>query len=195
MNTISLKSFKKLIKIFYQKFFPNFLRIKIKSFISPQYKLKTHVGESVDIYFQACKKELELKKQKAELEGNKGQYEANISKVSQAISETELEIANIKTEKLNEILKELQEVQTKIADLEERTSASSDVLTRTLITAPVSGIINNLKYHTKGGVISPGAEILEIIPQDEELIVEVSINPADPSSSMLGKSDSFCMLK
>ncbi len=61
MNTISLKSFKKLIKIFYQKFFPNFLRIKIKSFISPQYKLKTHVGESVDIYFQACKKELENK--------------------------------------------------------------------------------------------------------------------------------------
>jgi HlyD family type I secretion membrane fusion protein len=122
---------------------------------------------------------LELKKQKAELEGNKGQYEANISKVSQAISETELEIANIKTEKLNEILKELQEVQTKIADLEERTSASSDVLTRTLITAPVSGIINNLKYHTKGGVISPGAEILEIIPQDEELIVEVRVNPQD----------------
>lgn len=122
---------------------------------------------------------LELKKQKAELEGNKGQYEANISKVSQAISETELEIANIKTEKLNEILKELQEVQTKIADLEERTSASSDILTRTLITAPVSGIINNLKYHTKGGVISPGAEILEIIPQDEELIVEVRVNPQD----------------
>lgn len=122
---------------------------------------------------------LELKKQTAELEGNKGQYTANIAKVSQAISETELEITNIKTEKLNEILKELQEVQTKIADLEERTSASSDILTRTLITAPVSGIINNLKYHTKGGVISPGAEILEIIPQDEELIVEVRVNPQD----------------
>lgn len=122
---------------------------------------------------------LDLKKQKVELEGNEGQYEANISKVLQAISETDLEIANIKTEKLNEVLKELQDVQTKIADLSERTSASSDVLTRTLITAPVSGIVNNLKYHTKGGVISPGAEILEIIPQDEELIVEVRVNPQD----------------
>ena len=68
---------------------------------------------------------LELKKQKVELEGNQGQYEANIAKVNQAISETELEITNIKTEKLNEILKELQEVQTKIADLAERTNASS----------------------------------------------------------------------
>ena len=70
-------------------------------------------------------------------------------------------------------------MQTKIADLEERSSASSDVLTRTLITAPVSGIINNLRYHTKGGVISPGAEILEIIPQDDKLIVEVRVNPQD----------------
>jgi len=122
---------------------------------------------------------LELKKQTAELEGNKGQYEANIAKVSQAVSETDLEITNIKTEKLNETLKELQETQTKIADLEERTSASSDVLTRTIITAPTSGIINNLKYHTKGGVISPGAEILEIIPQDDKLIVEVRVNPQD----------------
>lgn len=122
---------------------------------------------------------LELKKQTAELEGNRGQFSSNISKVSQAISETELEIANIKTEKLNETLKELQEVQTKIADLEERSSASSDVLTRILITAPVSGIINNLRYHTRGGVISPGAEILEIIPQDDKLIVEVRVNPQD----------------
>ena len=122
---------------------------------------------------------LDLKKQKVELEGNRGQYEANISKVYQAISETDLEIANSRTEKLNEVLKELQEVQTKIADLSERTSASSDVLTRTLILAPVSGIVNNLKYHTKGGVITPGAEILEIIPQDEELIVEVRVNPQD----------------
>lgn len=121
----------------------------------------------------------EIKKQKAELDGNQGQYQANISKVSQEINETELEITNIATEKLNETLKELQEVQTKIADLEERTRASSDVLTRTIITAPTSGIVNNLKYHTNGGVISAGAEILEIIPQDDKLIVEVKVNPQD----------------
>jgi HlyD family type I secretion membrane fusion protein len=130
---------------------------------------------------------LELMKQRAELEGNKGQYAANISKVNQEISETNLAITNVKTEKLNEILKELQEVQTKIADLEERTSASDDVLHRTLITAPVSGIINNLKYHTKGGVIKGGDAIVEIIPQDEDLIVEVKINPQDIDVVTIGQ--------
>ena len=120
-----------------------------------------------------------LKKQMVELVGNKGEYVANIAKVRQAINESELEIANIKTESSNETIKELQEVQTKIADLEERVFASSDILQRTIIRAPQDGIINGLKFHTKGGVIAPGGEVMEIIPQDDELIVEVKINPQD----------------
>lgn len=122
---------------------------------------------------------LELKKQMSELQGSKGEYEANISKVRQAINETELEIANIKTEKMNEVIKELQEVKTKIADLEERVFASSDILQRTIIRAPQEGIVNDLKFHTKGGVIAPAGEILEIIPQDDELIIEAKVSPQD----------------
>jgi len=122
---------------------------------------------------------LELKKETSELQGKKGEYEANISKVKQAINETELEIANIKTEKMNEVIKELQEVKTKIADLEERVFASSDILQRTIIRAPQDGIVNDLKFHTKGGVIAPAGEILEIIPQDDELIIEAKVSPQD----------------
>ena len=122
---------------------------------------------------------LELKKQMSELQGSKGEYEANISKVRQAINETELEIANIKTEKMNEVIKELQEVKTKIADLEERVFASSDILQRTIIRAPQDGIVNDLTFHTNGGVIAPAGEILEIIPQDDELIIEAKVSPQD----------------
>ena len=122
---------------------------------------------------------LELKKQMAELQGNRGEYVANIAKVRQAINESQLEIANVQTEKMNEVVKELQETQTKIADLEERVFASADILQRTIIRAPQDGIINNLKFHTKGGVIAPGGEIMEIVPQDDELIVEVKVNPQD----------------
>jgi HlyD family type I secretion membrane fusion protein len=122
---------------------------------------------------------LEMKKQMSELQGNKGEYEANISKVRQVINETELEIANIKTEKMNEVIKELQEVKTKIADLEERAFASSDILHRTIIRAPQDGVVNDLKFHTKGGVIAPAGDIMEIIPQDDELIIEARVNPQD----------------
>lgn len=122
---------------------------------------------------------LELKKQMSELQGNRGEYVANIAKVRQVINESELEIANLQTEKMNEIVKELQEIQTKIADLEERVFASSDILQRTIIRAPQDGVVNGLKFHTKGGVIAPGGEVMEIVPQDDELIIEVKINPQD----------------
>ena len=191
---IRRKSLNERIDILTQK--KEQLKNEIKGLKSQEKAVNQRIGmlgeetKSLDKLFEdgiiSRSRYLELKKQTAELEGNKGQYEANIAKVSQAISETELEITNIKTEKLNETLKELQEVQTKIADLEERTSASSDVLTRTIITAPTSGIINNLRYHTKGGVISPGAEILEIIPQDDKLIVEVRVNPQDIDVVVVG---------
>lgn len=122
---------------------------------------------------------LNIKKEVAELKGSKGEYIANISKVKQAISETELEITNIKTKNLNEVIEELQLVQSKIGDLEERVIASSDILERTIIHAPYSGIVNASKFHSKGGVIAPGSEIMEIIPQDDELIIEAKVNLQD----------------
>lgn len=88
-------------------------------------------------------------------------------------------IINLKTETKNQVIKDLQETQTKIVDLEERSRAANDILYRTVITAPQSGIINGLKFHTQGGVIPPNAEVMELIPQDDELIVEVKVNPQD----------------
>lgn len=122
---------------------------------------------------------LELQKQLSELSGNYGEYLANISKVKQTQAETQMEIVNLKTENNNQVIKDLQEVQTKIVDLEERNRATGDILHRTVIIAPQSGIINGLKFHTKGGVIPPNAEVMELIPQDDELIVEVKVNPQD----------------
>lgn len=129
---------------------------------------------------------IESQKQLAELKGNQGEYLANISKVKQTIAETQIEIINLKTENQNQIVKDLQDVQTKIVDLEERVKAATDVLQRTAIIAPQSGIVNGLKFHTIGGVIPPNAEIMELVPQDDELIAEVKINPTDIDSVLNG---------
>jgi len=122
---------------------------------------------------------LNLKKQLAELEGNKGEYISSISRAEQAIGETEMEIINTKTQWLNTIIEELQEVQARIADLSERITASGDILIRTTIVAPQSGIITDLKFYTKGGVIPPNAPVMDIIPQDDDLVIEAKVNPQD----------------
>jgi HlyD family secretion protein len=50
------------------------------------------------------------------------------------------------------------------------------------IVAPVSGTVLNLAVHTKGGVIAPGAAIMEIVPNNDALVLEVQISPLDIDS-------------
>ena len=57
--------------------------------------------------------------------------------------------------------------------------SSGDILTRTVIPAPLAGTVVNLKFKTVSGVIQPGAPILDIVPLDEKLIIEARISPTD----------------
>jgi len=50
-------------------------------------------------------------------------------------------------------------------------------LKRVEIRAPVSGIVHELNVSTIGGVIAPGASIMQIIPQDGNLVIEANIEP------------------
>jgi HlyD family secretion protein/epimerase transport system membrane fusion protein len=70
-------------------------------------------------------------------------------------------------------------VQSELAEVEQRLVASRDVLERTLIPAPTGGTVVGLRFRTRGGVIRPGEPILEIVPRDEELLVDARIAPTD----------------
>lgn len=80
-----------------------------------------------------------------------------------------------------EIAGQLNEVRGQIADLRSRLNAANDRLERTMVTAPMTGTIIGLEYHTKGGVVQPGGRILEIVPDAEgfEIEAQVSINDID----------------
>ncbi len=63
--------------------------------------------------------------------------------------------------------------------IKETLSALSERRTRTEIKSPVSGIIKDIKINTVGGVVKPGEDIIEIVPMDEQLLVEARIRPSD----------------
>ncbi len=66
-----------------------------------------------------------------------------------------------------------------LRSLQETSTALEDQVTRTVVTAPVKGIVQKLFIHTIGGVIQPGQEIMEIVPSDQALLVRVRIKPSD----------------
>lgn len=122
---------------------------------------------------------LELSRNREKLRGDKGQYTAAIAKTRQNISELEVEILNLKNDFATRNSDELRETQSKISSLSEKLRAASDVVDRTTVTSPSEGIVTGLKFHTEGGVVAPGAPIMDIVPQSDELVVDARINPND----------------
>lgn len=120
-----------------------------------------------------------LQRQEASILGRRGRNTAALARADQSISENELRGETLKTESRESAIRELREVQVQIADTTERLLAAQDVLNRTTITAPVNGVVVNLKIHTRGEVISPGEPLMEIVPADEQLVIEARIAPVD----------------
>jgi HlyD family secretion protein/epimerase transport system membrane fusion protein len=122
---------------------------------------------------------LALQRSQAQIEGVRAELEAEVARAQQAIGETELEILALTADRREEVTLQLNRVQEELSSLEEKLRASEDVLTRTEILAPVSGTVVELRFHTVGGVIGAGQPILDIVPRDEELVVEARVSPLD----------------
>jgi len=122
---------------------------------------------------------LALKRQAAEMEGEIGDYRARIARARNSIMEVKLQLTIPRTESRNEVAKALQEVQGSLADLQENIYAAEDVLRRTSVRAPQSGTVVDLQVHTAGGVVQPGETLLDIVPDEDRLIIDVRVDPQD----------------
>lgn len=117
-------------------------------------------------------RQFDLEKEIADLEGKVAEMKAEAASAK-------LQIANYKNEDLSKILDEIKESELEIINLSNQLYAAKDALKRSEITSPVSGKVMNIKYHTIGAVVPPAGEIMNIVPQHEELIIEAKIKPQD----------------
>jgi HlyD family type I secretion membrane fusion protein len=122
---------------------------------------------------------LALQRQAALLGGSQAQHLAEIAGAEQAIGETELQIFNLTDRLAAEIASELRDVQALLVEAEEELKAADDMLRRRDIRAPIAGTVVNLLVFTPGGVIEPSQPILDIVPRDDELLVEAQVSPLD----------------
>ena len=122
---------------------------------------------------------LELERMRASLVGNQGQYVQSIAKARQKISEIQLTQIDLENKFFNEQNDLLLKTNSDLAQTEERIGGTRDILARTVIRAPTNGIVVNLRFKTTTGVIKAGEPILDIVPTDEDLVIEARIQPTD----------------
>ncbi len=120
-------------------------------------------------------------------EGEVAELTATIASTEVAIGEAKLQILQEEKEFHNAVVSELQEVQANINIGAEMAIALEDIVSRTIVRAPDSGIVNGLQVHTIAGVITPGMRILDIVPQEDELIIESRVSPTDIDRVAVGQ--------
>jgi len=120
-----------------------------------------------------------LEREAARLKGERGQLIASVAQAKGRIAEVELQIIHIDQNLRSEVGTQLAEIRGKLAELTERKVAAEDQLQRIEISAPQNGAVHQLAVHTVGGVITPGETIMLIVPNDDKLIVEAQVAPAD----------------
>ncbi|MDP3084101.1 MAG: HlyD family type I secretion periplasmic adaptor subunit [Rubrivivax sp.] len=74
---------------------------------------------------------------------------------------------------------DLVRVRTELSLLDEQMVARDDVLRRTVLKSPVTGIVKTIRANTIGGVVGPGASVMEIVPIGPRVLIEARIRPAD----------------
>ncbi|MGO4712006.1 HlyD family type I secretion periplasmic adaptor subunit [Bradyrhizobium sp. 2TAF24] len=128
-----------------------------------------------------------LQRTQANLEGEVGRIMGDIGDAKERIARSQEQINGVRKSAIKTAVEQLHEVRGELADVNERMLTARGVLGRTTIVAPVKGVVVKLRYHTQGGVVEPGKPIMELLPLQEELVIEARVRPQDIDSVKHGQ--------
>ncbi|HEY8332264.1 MAG TPA: HlyD family type I secretion periplasmic adaptor subunit [Tardiphaga sp.] len=128
-----------------------------------------------------------LQRSKANLEGEVGRVMGDIGDAKERIARSYEQINGVRKTAIKTAVEQMHEVRGELADVRERMLSAKGVLDRVRITAPVRGVVVKLRYHTQGGVVEAGKNIMELLPLKEELIIEARLRPQDIDSVKHGQ--------
>ncbi len=133
---------------------------------------------------QSIAPETRLLELRRELERNRGAQQsaaAAMERARSSIEETLREKENAREEYLRTALAELSTAVGEMAELEEVMPSLQERVGRTVVRAPVEGIVNRLNFRTIGGYVNRGDLLVEMVPTGDILLIEARIAPQDIS--------------
>ncbi|HEY5701332.1 MAG TPA: HlyD family type I secretion periplasmic adaptor subunit [Gammaproteobacteria bacterium] len=130
---------------------------------------------------------LQLQQQENEIEGELEGIRLSIPRLESKIEEAKKKIVQGRLDFRNKAERELNDAVAEASRIQETQTALKDRVQRTTIRAPVKGTVTRLHVNTVGGVIQPGAPILEVVPFEDALLVQIEIDPQDVANINVGQ--------
>jgi adhesin transport system membrane fusion protein len=110
-----------------------------------------------------------------------------VTRARKAFSDAENQLSEARNTTKLERANDYSKTTGEVASLRQKLTLAQDQLARTVLTAPMRGVVNKLSVTTIGGVVRPGEEILQIMPIEEELFIEAKVKPRDIAAVRQGQ--------
>jgi len=157
-------------------------KAKIKSLQKSLGFVTEEIQMTAPMVKEGVKSKVDFLKLKREANGIKNDIEAaqlSIPRLESAIQEYRNKRISSKREFINKYKKELNEVSAELERIKTQQVEFSDQVKRTIVKSPVDGIIQKLFVNTVGGVVKPGENLIEIVPTNKKIYLEIKIKPSD----------------
>ncbi|WP_341520789.1 HlyD family type I secretion periplasmic adaptor subunit [Pseudomonas sp. G.S.17] len=122
---------------------------------------------------------LRLKRSAVEIRGSMNATTLAIPRAESAINEIKSKVQESEFAFRSDASKELNEKRSDLSKISANSIAIDDRVTRTTVVSPVRGIVKMLKVNTIGGVVQPGSDLVEIVPLEDNLLIEAKVRPQD----------------
>ena len=132
-----------------------------------------------------------LKKEYVQVKGQIGSLSASKARLRGQISAFEIEAMRLTTQRREEAIVTLRELEYMEIDLQARKRAIEKKLESLEIKSPVAGVVHDSKVFTEHAVISPAQAIMQIVPQDQQLVVKLRIQTMHIDDVYLGQNASI----
>lgn len=122
---------------------------------------------------------LKIQRQLSDAQGELDNAKLLLPKQQSLLQETILKRKDVALKFRVDTKKDLDEKQAKLSQLQEGQVGLKDRVSRTVVTSPVKGTVKTIKVNTVGGVVQPGSDIIEIVPTEDNLLIEAKVLPKD----------------
>ena len=129
----------------------------------------------------------QLERDKTRLQNAIAKLETRRGSINNTITEARINIAQVQKQRDEEVLTDLRVAQTQADSFSESLKTIANKTNLVTLQAPSSGVIHEMTVSTVGGVIAPGQEIMQIIPERDELVIKAQVLPQDIDQVTIGQ--------
>ncbi|MEO5972127.1 MAG: HlyD family type I secretion periplasmic adaptor subunit [Sphingomicrobium sp.] len=129
-----------------------------------------------------------LERALADLRGREAAMAAEVAKASEGMGESRMQSLSLRQQSLEQVATDLRETQARLSEVLPKLVAAREQLQRSRVRAPASGQVVGLSVFTIGGVVAPGQTLMEVVPRNRALIIQVQLEPGDADDVFAGQS-------